>query len=73
MGIRQLKKGYQFSPYSLKSKEGERINTGDKAKEAAKFFATEIWGATDQQKAINELKAKFPTEEEARMHWRPWT
>jgi hypothetical protein len=50
MGIRQLKKGYQPLPYSMKDEKGKRVPMGNQANTAATFLEKQIWGKTDEQR-----------------------
>ena len=48
-GIRSLQKHYQPMPYHQKNKEGKHIKRDDRAEEAAKYWATEIWKNSIEQ------------------------
>ena len=45
MGIKQLRKQYQPIPYSCKDRHGRHVEMKDRAEEAARFLAEEVWGS----------------------------
>ena len=50
MGLRMLKIGYQHIPFTLKTEEGKRIQTENKAEEAATYLQDVIWGRKELEK-----------------------
>ena len=54
MGIRQLRKQYQPIPYSSRDRLGRHIEMKDRAEEAAKFLAEEIWGLPRVERSTRE-------------------
>ena len=54
MGIKQLRKQYQPIPYSSRDKLGRHIEMKDRAEEAARFLAEEIWGLPGVERSSRE-------------------
>ena len=49
LGIKNLKRQYQPITYHNKDKEGKHIKTRDRAQEAAKYWAEEVWKKEKQR------------------------
>ena len=49
LGLRQLKKGYQVTPYAIKNKEGKRVSKDNIAEEVAEHLANNTWNNTEAE------------------------
>ena len=70
MGIKWIKRGYQPIPYTLKTEGGKRMRTGEKAEEAAKYLARNIWGKQQTDTSHTESRQKISLTRHILPNWR---